>query len=94
MKKINALGKVYQAERIVKTSDSITGYNGNTPVWTFRGIKDWSQFQLEEGQEWDLPQQLQQDLVIAEAYESLYNEILTNSLAIAEIYEMIIGGDQ
>lgn len=88
------MNEEYQAERIVKNNTDIIGYNGNAEVFVFRGISDFSLFQLAEGQEWDLPEQLQQDLEIAEAYESFYNEILTNSLAIAEVYEMIVGGEE
>jgi len=54
MKKLYHLGQVFEAERIVKTANSITGYNGDTIAWSFRGIKDWLQFQLEPGQEWDV----------------------------------------
>lgn len=53
-KKLLHNGVSFEAERIVKTSNSITGYNGQTEVFSFRGIKDWSQFQLEEGQDWDV----------------------------------------
>lgn len=54
MKKLLHNGEEYLAEHIVKTDTDIIGYNGNKEVWAFRGIKDWSQFQLEEGQEWDI----------------------------------------
>ena len=84
--------KKYQAEKIIKTDTDIVGYTGEKIEFAFRGIKDFSLFRLADGQEWDLPEQLQQDLEIAEAYESLYNEILANSLALAEIYEMIVWG--
>lgn len=54
MKRLSALGEIYEAQKIVKTTNSIVGYNGDTVVFAFRGINDWSQFQLEEGQEWDV----------------------------------------
>lgn len=54
MKKLLHNGEEYLAEHIVKTDTDIIGYNGNKEVWAFRGINDWSQFQLEEGQEWDI----------------------------------------
>lgn len=57
MKKLFVNDDVYTAERIVKTKDSVIGYNGNTVVFTFRGINDWSQYQLAEGQEWDIDEQ-------------------------------------
>ncbi len=43
----------YQAERIVKTNTDIIGYNGNDEVFSFRGISDFSQFQLAEGEVFD-----------------------------------------
>jgi hypothetical protein len=43
----------YQAERIVKTNTDIIGYNGNNEVFSFRGISDFSQFQLAEGELYD-----------------------------------------
>lgn len=44
----------YQAEKIIKTANSIIGYNGDRETFAFRGINDFSQFQLTEGQEWDI----------------------------------------
>lgn len=32
----------FQAERIIKTSDSIIGYSDNSEVFAFRGISDFS----------------------------------------------------
>lgn len=92
MKTISFNGDVYQSKKIIKTDTSIIGYNGETEVFRFCGIKDFSQFQLDNGQEYDLSDGLKNDLSIAEAYESLYIENLQNSLAIAELYEIIIGG--
>lgn len=43
-----------EAERIVKKSNAIVGYIGENEVFSFRGITDWSQFKLPEGQEWDV----------------------------------------
>lgn len=42
-----------QAERIVKTDTGIVGYNGNQEVFAFRGISDFTQFQLAEGETFD-----------------------------------------
>lgn len=47
----------YEAEKIIKTKDSILGYIGNSLVFSFRGINDWSQFQIKEGQEWDIDEE-------------------------------------
>lgn len=40
-----------------------------------------------------LTDQQKNDLAIADAYESLYSNNLQNSLAIAEIYELFVGGE-
>lgn len=48
----------YQAERIVKTNTDIIGYNGNAEVFSFKGISDFSLFQLAEGQEWDIDEKV------------------------------------
>ena len=58
MKRLSAFGEIYEAKKIVKTADSIIGYNGDTEVFAFRGIKDWSEYQLEEGQNWDIDEKI------------------------------------
>ena len=58
MKTLTVNNEEYQAERIVKTNASIIGYNGNTEVFAFRGISDFNQFQLAEGQEWDIDEKV------------------------------------
>ena len=54
MKKLKFNGEEYEAERIVKTNTDIIGYNGNQEVFAFRGINDFSAFQLADGQEYDI----------------------------------------
>lgn len=44
----------YVADRIVKTANSIIGYNGTSKVWEFKGISDLSQYNLADGQSWDM----------------------------------------
>lgn len=63
MKILNFSGETYQAEKIVKTQNSIIGYNNNQEIFAFRGINDFSAFQLLEGQEWDVD-----DKVVESAY--------------------------
>ena len=58
MKKLYHSGQVFEAERIVKTADSIIGYDGDAKVFAFRGIKDWSLFHLEHGQDWDVDEKV------------------------------------
>lgn len=45
----------FQADRVVKTDTDIIGYNNDSPVpvFYFKGISDFTQFSLAEGQIWD-----------------------------------------
>lgn len=54
MKTLFVNNEEYQAKMIIKTSDSIIGYNDDTEAFAFRGISDFSKFHLGEGQEWDV----------------------------------------
>jgi len=58
MKILNFSGETYQAEKIVKTQNSIIGYNNNQEIFAFRDINDFSAFQLSEGQEWDVDEKV------------------------------------
>lgn len=62
MKKLIFDNKEYTAEKIIKTNTDILGINGKSEVFAFRGIKDFSLFRLEEGQEWDLSEEDEQAL--------------------------------
>jgi hypothetical protein len=53
MKTLTFMGEEYEAERIVKTNTDIIGYNGNSEVFSFKGISDFSLFQLAEGEIFD-----------------------------------------
>lgn len=53
MKILTFMEKQYQAERIVKTGTDIIGYNGNQEVFSFKGIADFTQFTLAEGEAFD-----------------------------------------
>lgn len=55
MKKLYFADQTYQAEEIVKTKDSIVGYVNGDEVFSFRGISDFTQFTLEDGQVFDKP---------------------------------------
>ena len=46
MKTLFISGEELQAERVVKTNTDIIGYNGNTEVFSFKGISDFTQFKL------------------------------------------------
>lgn len=83
MKTLSCNGKNFQAEKIVKTSDSIIGYNGNSEVFVFRGISDFSQFQLEEGQTFDLDEKEQLEMTIA----NLVYELVMKDLTIQQMQQ-------
>lgn len=38
-----------EAEKIIKKSNAIIGYIGETEVFSFKGISDWSLFTIEGG---------------------------------------------
>lgn len=54
MKTLIVYGKEHDAEKIVKTDTAIIGYKGETEVFAFRGISDFSIFKLADGQEFDV----------------------------------------
>jgi hypothetical protein len=56
MKKLKFFDELYSAERIVKTADSITGFNGDKEVFSLSGISDLSGFDLMDGADWDEPE--------------------------------------
>ncbi len=43
----------YQAEKIVKENNSITGYVNNKPIWQFPNISNMADFVLEDGETFD-----------------------------------------
>ena len=54
MKTLLAFGERLSADKIVKTVDAIVGYTGNIESFTFRGVRDFTRFALEDDAEWDL----------------------------------------
>ena len=54
--------EIYKAEKIIKSDKTIIGYIGNVETFSFRGIKDFTQFKLKDGQEWDIPKEDEQAL--------------------------------
>lgn len=96
MKKLNYDGNVFEAKSIVKTNTDIIGYNGNQEVFTFRGISDFSQFQLAEGQEWDISEKEQQEATIAGmAYELVQKDIAIQTIEATQadvIYQLMVKG--
>lgn len=54
MKTLTAFGDVMQAERIIKTESSVLGIVEGREVFTFKGVRDFTQFTLADNAEWDL----------------------------------------
>ena len=84
MKTLKFNNEKYSAEKIIKTMDAIIGQDlqGNE-VFAFRGISDFSLFELEDGQEFDLDEKedLRKRLEIAEeALNEMLNRKSTGGL--------------
>lgn len=55
MKKLTFGNEVFEAEKITKIAENIIGQdNKGNIMFSFKGVSDFSLFQLELGQEWDL----------------------------------------
>ena len=72
----------YKAEKIIKTENSIIGQDlqGNE-VFAFRGIEDFSLFELEDGQSFDIDEK-----------ELLKQELTKTNAMVLELTEIILGG--
>lgn len=57
MKRLIIDSEIFEAEKIIKAETSIIGYVNNKEVFAFRGVNDFTQFQLEESQEWDIAEE-------------------------------------
>lgn len=78
MKKLNFNGQIFESERIIKTNDSIIGYNGDVVVFKFSGISDFSGFTLADGQMFDEP-------IISDAERITELEQIINMLLMGEM---------
>jgi hypothetical protein len=105
MKQLKFLDEIYNAERIVQTADSITGYIGGTEVFAMRGVTDFTDYELLDGAEWDLSiesstlAELQEEntslkLALAEMAMTQQTDKQELQLALAEIAELISGGGE
>lgn len=56
MKRLLFANQEFEAQKIVKTSNSIIGYIDNVVVFKFNGISDFNGFTLVGGQEFDVPE--------------------------------------
>jgi hypothetical protein len=61
IKVLNFNGEKYNAEKIVKTATDIIGKDiNNNVVFAFRGVSDFSLFTLDEGQTFDVEENLEE----------------------------------
>lgn len=92
MKQLIAFEEKFEAQRIVKTGDSIIGYVDQTEVFAFRGISDFSGFEIDG--EYDEPTPdvldevdgLKRQLATAEAETAALN------LAVIDLWETLANG--
>lgn len=82
MKTLSFNNEEYQAERIVKTETDIIGYNGDSVVFSFKGISDFTLFELVEGV-FDIDENLllrqkivEQDMVLEELMFAIIPELM------------------
>lgn len=105
MKQLKFFDEVYNAERIIKTADSIAGYIGDTEVFAMRGVSDFTDYELVDGAEWDLSNEssilseLQEEntslkLALAEMVMTQQTDKQELQLALVEIAEIISGGGE
>ena len=82
MKTLTFNNNIFKAEKIIKTENSIIGQDlqGNE-VFAFRGISDFSLFELEEGQSFDMDEK-----------ELLKQELTKTNAMVLELTEIILGG--
>ncbi|WP_340014643.1 hypothetical protein [Paenibacillus sp. FSL K6-1318] len=97
MKNLTAFGVTFEAQRIVKTSDSIIGYSDQTEVFAFRGISDFTGYEIEGEYDDPLPDISQEmDLLKQQLSESkLENQRLAaesnaNQLALMELHMLVL----
>jgi len=74
MKILKFLGNKYQAEKIVKNENTIKGYINGIEVFSFEGISDFSQYQLLNGQSYDVKEITDKEKI--ENLEALVHKLL------------------
>lgn len=100
MKILEFAEEEFKADRVVKTDTDIIGYVGDTEVFAFRGISDFSLFTLDG--EFDPPdvdevfalrtENMELKLALAELAEAQENDKREMQLALAELAEIVSGG--
>lgn len=53
MKRLKHASEIFEADIMVKGPDYIIGYTGGLEVFSFRGVSDFSEFELLDGAEYD-----------------------------------------
>jgi len=98
MKTLNYIGEIFQAKKIVKGDNYITGYDENDIVlFEFKEIVNFTPFTLNEREEWDLPDvppeqpKIINDLVTGGANDALSAE---QGKIIKDYYDQIAGDVQ
>lgn len=69
MKQLHADGTYYEAEKIIKDGETITGLMADVVVFQFSGIRNFDMYCLTEGQEFDPVEPTENDLLKAEIEE-------------------------
>jgi len=69
---------LYEAERIYKYKDSVKGYNGDTLVFSFEGISDFSHYDFSGVSEFNNEKMSDKERI--ESLEELINQMLMGGL--------------
>lgn len=70
MKTLLVADKEFKAEKIIKTDNEIIGYNGSSEVFAFRGIVDFSLFELKDAK-YDLQESDELKKMIADLQQQI-----------------------
>lgn len=82
MKQLKFLEEIFEAEKIFVHADSIVGITNGVEVFSFKGISDFTRFELEEGQKFDTSSK-----PLEEEVSALKDENISNMLAMTEMFE-------
>lgn len=90
MKRLYFNAEIYEADKIIKTGMDIIGEdnNGNV-VFAFKGISDFTQFHLEEGQEWDISVE-EENAQLKTRLQTAERTAAETSATVQELLELLI----
>lgn len=90
-------GETFEAQRIVKTADSIVGYNDQTEVFAFRGVSDFTAFDIDGEYDEPTPDISQEVNLLKQQLEDskaenqrLSAESNANQLALMELHMLLL----